>query len=253
VPTLVTPINLDLIDDDPRNPRGPVGDVTALKLSIAQDGQQNPIQVIPQGNGRYWLHEGHRRKKALTELGAKTAQAVECRYDTDLDRLVSQAVQHAHACDWDPMAWARYLYRLFSEHNLDRYQIAHRIAKSPNWVRDTLSFTHLTGEEQRQLAAGAMTRAEALRRLADRRAVRDGRPAPATRPAVPQQRSGGREPHLNNDHRLAGQVTARCAAAGPSHAARPRIGTVGCGACWEAVIAADAVTRATRPALASAA
>lgn len=246
-------VDLDLIDDDPRNPRGDVGDVSDLKLSLAQDGQQDAIHVIAQGNGRYLLHEGHRRKKALLELGENQAKAVLRRFHSDLDRLVSQGVMHTHSVDWDPMAWATYLYRLFTDHNLNRHQIAHRLGRTPNWVRDTMSFVHLRPFEQQQLAARQMTRTEALRRLNTRRAARDGRPAPApktTTGRVPRPRKPADEPRLNSDHQLAEQVAARCASGGPEHAARPKIGGVGCGFCWESVIVADA--RAARPTLVAA-
>lgn len=250
-PTIV-PIALNLIDDDPKNPRGDAGDVSDLKLTIATDGLQDPLQLIPTGTGRYRLHEGHRRRKALAELGERTAPAVLRRFGTDLDRVVSQGVMHAHAVDWDPMAWSRYLYRLFSEFNLGREQIAHRLGRSPAWVRDTMSFVHLKEFEQRELAARRMTRAEALRRLANRRAVRDNKPQPAARPAapkLPQQRRAARpvaEPNLNPEHRLAEQVAICCASGGLQHAAHPKIGEVGCGFCWELVIVNDAFQKATR-------
>jgi ParB/RepB/Spo0J family partition protein len=248
-PTIIA-VDLNLIDDDPKNPRGTdVGDVAGLKISIAHDGLQNPLQVIELPGGRFRLFEGHRRRKALEELGAAKAPALIRRFDSELDRVVSQGAMHTHAVDWDPMAWARFLYRLFDEFNLNRNDIAHRLGKSPVWVRDTMSFVHLTPTEQRALADRRMSRRDALRRLANRRAIRDGNPAPAV--TVPKQRARKiTEPHLNLAHRLAEQVAARCASGGLQHAARPKIGGVGCGVCWEQVIAADAITDATRPALA---
>lgn len=251
-------VDITLIDDDPHNPRGDVGNVDDLAQSFAQDGQQNPVQLIAKPNGRWHLHEGHRRKKAALELGEPFLKAIERRFSSDLDRIVSQGAMHTHARDWDPMAWARYLYALFSDpYNLNREQIAHRIGRPPVWVRDTMSFVHLTNDEQIDLAAGRMSRTEALRRLANRRAIRDGKPLPAPKqrrpahavPHIPAQRRPApapapAEPYLNAGHRLADQVAARCTASA-GHTAHPRIGGVGCGICWEAVIAADAVALAT--------
>lgn len=243
-------VELALLDEDPANPRGVVGDVTDLKNSIAQDGQQDPIHVIPQPNGRYLLHEGHRRRKALLELGATHAKALERRFATDLDRFVSQGLVHIHRRNFDPMAWARYVHRLCWEYNLDRDAIARRLGVSQLWVRDHLSFNYLLDYEQRALQLGEITRAEALRRLAVRRAERDGTPLPASKKknrknappaaaAAAPPRAG--DPHFNGDHPLAELVTARCTAAG--HHDRPKTGGVGCGPCWEDAIRDDATAR----------
>jgi len=241
-------VKFDLIDDDPDNPRGEIElvDVAALKETVGQDGIQDPIQLIPKADGRYTLHEGHRRKRAAIEAGHVGAPALIRQFKSDLDRVVSQGIIHTHAVNWDPMAWSRYLYRLFSEFNLSRWQIARRLALHPNWVRDTLSFVHLKPVEQRELARGEMTRKEALLRLKNRRDQQAGRTTTNPAPFVPRQREPIGEPHLNGVHRLAEQVAARCASGGLAHAAHPMIGGVGCGLCWEQVIAADAIATVTR-------
>lgn len=249
-------VQLNLIDEDPRNPRGPVGDVADLMQAIADRGQEDPIHIIAKGDGRYFLHEGHRRRAALTALGIGTAKAIVRRFGSDLDQLLSQGQMHAHRKQWDPMAWARYCHRLYWEHNLTRDDIARQLGVSQKWVRDHIGFMTLTGPEQRELESGALSQGEALHRLANRRAMRDGRPAPAgkTTPAaavIPAQRQPRSEPHLNPGHHLADTVTDRCASHGPGHAARPKIGGVGCGQCWEDAIRDDALT-AVRPVLAAA-
>lgn len=254
-------VDFSLIDEDPVNPRGDVGDVTALKLSIARNGQEDPIQVIPQGNGRFWLHEGHRRRKALMELGEQGAKGIERRFGTDRARVISQGVLHLHRKTFDPMAWARYCHRLCWEFKMNRAEIADALGMSPVWVRDHLSFMQLLPAEQQALESGKMTRAEALLRLRTRRAVRDGHEPAADQShkaappaaAVPAQRSRRRpaESHFNAGHKLAHLVADRCASRGADHAARPRIGDVGCGQCWEEEIRVDALAVAA-PALAAA-
>ena len=241
-------VKFDLIDEDPHNPRGEIElvDVAALKASLEQDGIQDPVQLIPKDNGRYWLHDGHRRMRAEIEAGNVGTLALIRRFKSDLDRVISQGIMHTHAVNWDAMAWSRYLYRLFSEYNLSRWQIARRLALHPNWVRDTMSFVRLNPDEQRDLARGEMTRKEALRRLKNRRDKQAGRTTTNPAPFVPRQRKPTGEPNLNGEHRLAEQVAARCASGGLEHAAHPKIGGVGCGFCWEQVIAADAIATATR-------
>lgn len=192
------------------------------------------------------MHEGHRRKRAAIAAGHKGAPALIRQFKSDLDRVVSQGIIHTHAVNWDPMAWANYLYRLFDEFNLTRYQIARRLALKPDWVRDTMSFVHLNPDEQIELAKGEMTRKEALRRLKYRRDLREGRTPTKPTPFVAKQGKPLAEPHLNRKHRLAGQVAAACASGGLQHGAHPKIGGVGCGFCWEQEIAADAIATATR-------
>jgi ParB/RepB/Spo0J family partition protein len=245
-------VDIELIDDDPLNPRGAdVGDVGDLKQSIAQDGLQDPVQLIQKRGGRWQMHEGHRRKKAHIELGEKQIKAIKRTFRNELDRVISQGVQHLHAKEYSPMAWARYLHRLCFEmppgQNLDRDQVAHRIGRHPNWVRDTMALYHLTDKEQRDVDAGRLTRKEALRRLAVRRAANTGKPAPT----APRPRSAPAGSYFNGQHPLAEQVAARCASGGLEHAARPKIGRVGCGPCWEDVIGDNARVARTQVVLAA--
>lgn len=243
-------VPLNMIDDDPRNPRGDVGDVTALRIAIKARGQQEPLHLIPKGGGRYLIHEGHRRRKALTELGRTHAKAIEQHFATELEQLLSQGVMHAHRKDFNPMAWARYCHRLYWEHGMDREGVARELGVSQRWVRDHISFTTLNEQEQSALERGILTRGEALRRLAERRAIHNGHTPQqfkkTTAPArhVPAQRRPRGEPHFNTGHILAEQAAARCMSRGAEHAARPKIGGVACGQCWEDAIRADARTPA---------
>jgi len=254
-------VDFSLIDEDPANPRGDVGDVTDLKLSITRNGQQDPIQVIPQGNGRFFLHEGHRRRKAMEELGEQGARAIERRFTSEQQRVVSQGVLHLHRKTFDPMAWARYCRRLWDEFNMSREEIARELGMSQVWVRNHLSFMHLLSWEQRALERGDMTQTDALRRLASRRGAREGNP-----PAQQRQRRKAVvsaatisaelarpkrvDPHFNADHQLAHLVAEHCASRGVDHDSRPKLGDVGCGQCWEAVIRDDVIAAA--PVLAAA-
>jgi ParB/RepB/Spo0J family partition protein len=250
-------VDLNLIDEDPRNPRGEVGDVSDLMQALRERGkQEDPMHLIPQGNGRFYVHEGHRRLKAMRAIGWTQGKAIERQFSSQLDALLSQGQMHAHRKNFDPMAWARYCHRLFFEHNLTREDIARLLGVGQGWVRDHIAFMHLEPWEQRALQNGEMTKAEASRRLADRRAMRDGRPPTAKKTAVvPAQRTGDQAPapapHFSGQHPLAEQVAVRCASGGLQHAGQPKIGGVGCGLCWEDVIRADALTSA-RPTLVAA-
>lgn len=239
-------VDLDLIDEDPNNPRGDVGDVSDLKLSLALRGQEEDLHLIPKPDGRFWLHEGHRRIKAMRELGWHQASHVERHFATDRERRLSQGVLHVHRRDWNPMAWARYCHDLYWTHKLGRNAIARSLQVSPNWVRDTISLMTLDRSEQRELEDGLMSKAEALRRIAGRRARREwesrggqGAPPAGDTPRPRQARSKD-QAYFNIEHPLAQKVARRC-----KHAAAPKISTIGCGACWEAEIRADALANVT--------
>lgn len=70
---LVERLPLDVIDTDfllrDRMVLDP-DELLALKNSIAERGQQTPVEVVPLGNGRYGLISGWRRMTALGELHA---------------------------------------------------------------------------------------------------------------------------------------------------------------------------------------
>ncbi len=75
-PLTVVELELDLIRLDPTNPRGVVGDVSALADSIREyGGVKQPIYVRPEG-AHYVVFEGNRRVTAAREVGLKTIPAI---------------------------------------------------------------------------------------------------------------------------------------------------------------------------------
>lgn len=240
--------DISLIDVDPHNPRGTVGDVADLVASLRVRGQEDPVQLIPKPAGRFWLHEGHRRLKALRELGETQVWYIERQFTDDRDRLLSQGTLHLHRVNFDPIAWADYLHRLYWRHDMSRIDLAHHLGRSTDWVRDTMSLVHLDPQEKREVTAGILSKGEALYRLRNRRATASGYALPD-----PPKKHFPEEAHFTSRHPLAPIVKARCVASSEDHTGRRMIGGVGCGACWEQAIRDDAVTNAARPTLAVAA
>jgi ParB/RepB/Spo0J family partition protein len=168
-------IPIDVIEPGP-NARGTVGDVAGLAANLRAVGQLMPILVEPLSDGRYQLLDGHRRHAAANLAGIEHLTAVVRRADSsDIRRTVRQLSIQAHAQPFDPMAEARALHTLMFERNMAREDIARLVGKSPAWVRDRISLVHLTPGEQRDVQAGRMSVSEALFRLANRRAMREGR------------------------------------------------------------------------------
>jgi ParB/RepB/Spo0J family partition protein len=234
--------DINLIDVDPQNPRGAVTDVAALVASIRVRGQEDPVQLIPKPDGRYWLHEGHRRLAALLELGRTQVWYIERHFASERDRILSQGTLHLHRVDFDPIAWAEYLHRLYWKHQMNRQDLAHHLGRSTNWVRETMALAHLEPQEKHAVTAGTLTKGEALWRLGSRRAELTGAaPPPPRKPAAPK------DTHFTSRHPLARTVRDRCVASGEQHATRRKIGGVGCGHCWEHVIRDDATATLARP------
>lgn len=75
---LVQSLPLDAIEDDHLIRDRVIGDaeeMAALKDSLRARGQQQPIDVVDLGNGRYGLISGWRRLSALRDLYAETGEA----------------------------------------------------------------------------------------------------------------------------------------------------------------------------------
>ncbi|MFB9178686.1 ParB/RepB/Spo0J family partition protein [Dactylosporangium sucinum] len=211
-----------------------VGDVSELAVSISKIGQREPILVAKLGERRYEIIEGHRRRKAAELAGRTHIDAVLRRRPSPCDRLVHQLAMHTHAKPFEPIAEARALHILMWEHRLTREEIAHRVGRPNGWVRDRLALLQLDESEQQAVDERALPLGEALGRVRERRAERDGRPAPSA--AAPRPR---REQHFTDGHPLAADARQRCRAAGRAHRDRLSLGGVACGSCWEDAIRAD--------------
>lgn len=105
-PTLaVEPLDLDLVDPHPRNPRRDLGDLTELTASIKTDGVRSPIHVGISSDGqRYVVLAGHRRREAAIAAGLATIPAI-IREDvkTDAAALVEMAVENLLRTDLTPI------------------------------------------------------------------------------------------------------------------------------------------------------
>lgn len=66
-----------------------VEDVQALADDIALHGLYNPLTVRESGDGTYRIVAGHRRRKALEQLGHKTAPCIVKTYDGEDSELVA--------------------------------------------------------------------------------------------------------------------------------------------------------------------
>jgi ParB family transcriptional regulator, chromosome partitioning protein len=79
-PGSILKLSLDLLDDNPCNPRRFYlqESIDRLAINLSNIGQQSPIQVGIQqdASGRFTIIEGHRRVRALRKLGRETVKAI---------------------------------------------------------------------------------------------------------------------------------------------------------------------------------
>lgn len=177
-------IPINLIDPG-TNHRGDVGDVTELAATLKAVGQLQPVTVAEAPGGRYRLIDGHRRRKAAPLAGLQFLDAVVRRAPDDASLAVKQLAIQGHSRRFNPMAEARALHELMFERNMTRDAIAVAVGKTPAWVRDRIALVHLEPGEQRQVADGRMSVAEATLRLKNRRELREGRSPVAAKTTGP--------------------------------------------------------------------
>lgn len=110
----VQKVSLHLIDRNPDQPRKtfPQQDLLAFAEVLRNEGQQMPVILIPQDEGRYMLFDGERRWRSAPLAGWKTIDAVikSEGIGTDKDQLRRQALSTTiHRQDLHPLDLAECL------------------------------------------------------------------------------------------------------------------------------------------------
>lgn len=114
-PTVVV-IDVAAVDPHPANPRLDLGDLTELAASIKTDGVRQPIHVVPttsdgtggtagaEGQARYVVVDGHRRRAATLDAGVTTIPAIIRTDITDAAAaVVDMLVQNVLRTDLTPV------------------------------------------------------------------------------------------------------------------------------------------------------
>lgn len=229
-----TLVSITDLRPSPANPRERMTGIEDLAASIKSVGLIQPIivQQIPGQHG-YQIVAGHRRHLAVKSLGT---DAVPCIVRRDLlpdEELLTMLVENGQRCGLDPIEEARALNRLASA-NLPHADIARKVGRSPQWVKQRLSLLSLPLEEQEAVRAGHATLSHAMSMVRENRQQERFQANPVARP-VGRPKGAKTKPHFGDQHPLARTVRAVC-----GHRGSPKVGGVGCGPCWENVIRADA-------------
>lgn len=164
--TLVTPSEVNMSDillPDWWN-RDKPGSLKDLILSIKTSGQQVPVLVRAQENGKFLLIDGRRRYMALKEMGAKTVRVAEAIGDAEKDYLHSLVI-NVQRKGHNPMERAR-VYKELSESNMKNRDIAKACGDvSEGHVSQHLAFFELPAKMQRSLKEEKITSGHARQLL----------------------------------------------------------------------------------------
>lgn len=222
-------VYLSDLHDDPDNLRDDYTDIEDLAASIKETGLLQPIVVRRDERGLYVIVAGHRRKRALRQLGKLSARVL-VRHKAMLEDEVIAAMlaENNNRVNLDPIEEARGLARLKAARGItSEHELGVVVGRSGHWVSGRLRLLALTPEQQRDVRSRVVGIAAAQ----DMAREQSGKKRPNQRTA--------NATHLGNRHSLASRVTARCKSKKHPTKGANRVGGVGCGECWEAVIRAD--------------
>ena len=238
-------IPVSRIDLNPDNPRGDVGDVTEMAESIKAHGLLQELTVEEVPGGRYMLVAGERRLAAVKAAGQATVDAyVRPGRSGRAQSIVLAMIENGHRKDLTAMEKAEAFGRLRDECGWPVAKIAQETGFTPSTVSRSLALLELDDASRQRVKDRTVKVGDALEAVKDARAA--ARSQPARRPvhgqpvkprpaAKPVRREA---PWFTGTHELAGRVARIC-----DHPARPVVGGVGCGQCWDQAIRADERTR----------
>lgn len=226
-------VPVDHIKPSPNNPREHLTGIDELAVSIRENGLIQPlvVQRIP-GHTNLQIVAGHRRHAAVKALGWTKVPCIIRRDMLPDEELLAMLVENGQRAGLDPIEEARALGKLKAA-GISDAEIGRRIGRSGSHVNKRLSLLTLPFEEQEEIRAGAFSARDAETLVRQRRAEE--------RKKIPNAGQIGRPPgrkttpHFGDTHPLARAVRGHCA----HGRGKPKVGGVGCGECWEAVIRAD--------------
>jgi ParB family transcriptional regulator, chromosome partitioning protein len=148
---------LDLIDPNPRQPRGAFDNETLQELtdSIQAVGVLQPIVVRPTGD-RFQLVMGERRVRAARAAGLERIPAVV--RTTDDDHLLRDALlENVHREDLNPLEEAAAYEQLLSDFGITQEELAARLGRSRPVIANAMRLLRLPASVQRRIAARTLS------------------------------------------------------------------------------------------------
>lgn len=226
-------VPLTRIAADPHNVRKELTEIQELADSIRETGLLQPIVLRPsdtKGDDQLILVMGHRRRAAFELLGRDTIPAIVRGAMLPDEVLAAMLIENTQRVGLNPIEEARGIQRLMVSTGVTTHQVlGKKIGRSQPYISARLQLLSLDEQTQAAVAAGTMSIGAA---------VAKARKSNGTfRPNAQGKASGA---HLDFNHRLASAVENLCSVVQKHSKQRPgRVGDVGCGECWEAVIRGD--------------
>jgi ParB family chromosome partitioning protein len=133
-------ISIDLIDEDPNQPRTIFNDESLNELAetIRERGVKSPISVRETSDGRYMINHGARRYRASKIAGKTTIPAFIDNDYTNIDQLIENIQRDNLA----PMDIARFIESELNR-GLKKIEIAKELGKSNSWVSERYALINL--------------------------------------------------------------------------------------------------------------
>ncbi|MBA2952144.1 ParB/RepB/Spo0J family partition protein [Nocardioides sp. CGMCC 1.13656] len=230
----VTVVPIGRLTAHPDNIRADVGDLTELALSIREHGILQPLTAteLDGDTERLLLLAGHRRLSAAV-LANFTQVPVIIRHGVDdaTEQLVIMLVENCQRRDLGPMEKAE-AYGALRNRGLSVAEISRRTGVHQTTISTLLNLLELDEASRDSVRDGRLNAGDAIAAVRETRQherTTTGRPERG-RPRVVEP------PHFGSDHPLFADASAVC-----GHTTRPKVQNSGaCGACWEAVIRAEA-------------
>jgi ParB family chromosome partitioning protein len=135
-------ISIHLIEANPDQPRGVLGDLAELTKSISDKGVLEPILVRPTEDGRFTIISGERRFRASLDAGLTEIPCIEMDVP-DNELLEIALVENLQRKDLTPFEEADGYLALQEKHHYTHEQIANAIGKSRVTVTEALSLSRL--------------------------------------------------------------------------------------------------------------
>ena len=125
-------LDINLIDEDPNQPRKTFDNITELSESIKERGVKSPISVHPIDNGRYMINHGARRYRASKLAGRTSIPAF---IDDDYN-LIDQVVENIQRDELTVREIVDVIAMLYNKKRMKKKDIAEKFHKSSAWVSE---------------------------------------------------------------------------------------------------------------------
>lgn len=229
----VTHLPVDQLVAHPGNVRNDLGPLDELAGSIREHGLLHPIVVTEHAvhEDRYVVLDGHRRLGASLKLGLSTVPVIVRHGVEHRDQIVLMLVADIHRRPLDAIERAE-AYGALRAQGLTLAEVARQVGTGVSNVSKYLTLLELDDETREEVRRGRIASSQAIHIV---REVRQEQRQEKGHRTLGRPKGKNKPGYFSGAHPLASLVRREC-----NHVARPKVGLVGCGPCWELVIRRDA-------------